>query len=211
MTQPSTNPSEPPKSGKYSDAIKVFLTAVVVGFSMLIGMFAGNFYYDETVKPTPEWQILGSPPEPIVEFVDVNFFTVFVRAKGNQLYSCYWESPYANDCWNAVEKVPESIDYCDGWDLIEPELPEFRNPSFDKVAESTYDNDCFTWAGSSHVSLAIYHLLDNGDVMQWYEDETTLSFHGYLRKRLLNISVGMVTGITVGIFISLKIWGSTKV
>jgi hypothetical protein len=210
MTQISPSSLGPQERKWKSDAIKIFLTAIFVGFLLVLGIIGGDFYYDKTVKLTPEWQNLGSPSEPIIEFVQADFFTVFVRGESGQLYSCYWESQYLNDCWEAIKEIPESIDYCDGWSLNELKPDELQKPPVGNPTQSTYDYDCATWAGSPYLSMAIYHLLDDGSVMQWYDDETTLTFHGYLKKRLINIFVGSIMGITIGIFISIKMWQSTR-
>ena len=83
-----------------------------MSISVLAGCASGCFYYNRTVAPTPEWRNLGRPPEPIKELVDAEFFTIYVRGESGQLYSYYWESPYAFDGWNPMEEIPEYESFC---------------------------------------------------------------------------------------------------
>ena len=177
-----------------------------MGISVLAGCAGGCIYYNQTVEPTPEWRNLGSPPEPITELIDAEFFTIYVRGESGQLYSYYWESPYAHDGWNKVAEIPEYFSFCDEDSFREPELPI---PPFGTPVESFYVRFCSNWAGNSSSSLAVYHLLDSGDVAQWYRNDTFPFIAGYFGKYLLNSSVCSLIGFVVGIFFCSAIWRKT--
>jgi len=141
--------------------------------------------------------------------VDAEFFTFYAKGESGQLYSYYWESPYAYDGWNEVEIIPEYLSFCND-DLYSE--PEILPPPFDISIESVYARSCSNWAGNLKVSLAVYHLLDSGEVLQWWsiENETVPLHMGYFGKLLLNSFISTVIGFAVGIYISTRIWRSTK-
>lgn len=206
-TMPQT--SEDSKTKTNSMGIKVLLITIVMSISVLTGCVSGCIYYNQTAEPTPEWRNLGSPPEPIVELVDAEFFTIYARGESGQLYSYYWESPYAYDGWSKVDEVDLDYESFCGDDNFVPSSDLLSSP-FGASIESIYVPFCSGWAGRPSLFQAAYHLLESGEVAQQWNGNPFFFTAGYFEKFLLNGFIGLVAGFVTGILLSIKIWRSKR-
>lgn len=115
---------------------------------------------------------------------------MYVRTIAGELYSCYWASPYDQQCWIAVAAVPDlPADRC--WFTQAPP----PDPPLGPVRAVKQFHYCSSFAGSTQYSVFNYYLLESGDVLQWGRNE----FHlfnppGANLLRLRIIAVSIATG-----------------
>jgi hypothetical protein len=176
----------------------VAIALIVPILAALVGCIAGDRLFVATAEFAEEWQPLGRPPEPVTEIAAAHFETIWVRTVTGKLYSCYWVSPYDNECW--AEETAVSDDPWSSWASSEVyDGPHY--PGFEPIQESV----------AKHYSLRFpaavkYVLFTDGTVRKWMYGGFLIFRTPGLQARyfgslfglgLLSYSLGLVVSIAI--------------
>jgi hypothetical protein len=148
------------------------------------------------ISKPPEWRDLGSPPEKIEKLIVADFDSIYVKTIFGNIYSCTWASPYDIECWVKVNEIPDKdLNSCG--DRVHEPAPKPLNRQIIETVKFQY---CWSFAGREHYSEFNYYLLENGNVLQWGEDD----FHffepiGVIKREFLYILHGALFGIKIGL------------
>jgi hypothetical protein len=158
---------------------------------MLSGCFLGEKIFFAVTTPVEVWQLLSKPPENITEIVEADMDNVWVRTTSGKLYSCYWITPYDNECWIEIADVPEPS-WGEGEIYEGPPYPG-DEPIKQSMAIRYY----------SRFDTAVkYVLLENGNIRKW-------TMGGFLVLRAPGLMVryiGSICGFSfIGLFASLAL------
>ncbi|MBX3059921.1 MAG: hypothetical protein KF770_25995 [Anaerolineae bacterium] len=189
-----------PKRNDLKTLMVLGVVFLALTFGSVAGLCGGFFYYafsEESI--VPHWQTIPQPLEKITKLRGADFYTVYVETESGQLYSCYWVTPNANDCWNEIEELPElTPSFCNGGIPSQSIAPD--PPPSELVMETQMFHYCSTWAGRPHLTTFEYFLMQNGELQRWGIDR----FHigpppGMVEGLYLNMAIGCLAGIVIPI------------
>jgi len=150
-----------------------------------LGCVGGFVYFNNTLQPTPDWRMLGKPPETITGFLAADFNTVYVRTAHHKIYSCYWASPYDTACWVEAQQPTGLLQYpCPG--TVNTSGFILPKPPFPDVVDTIKAEYCSSFAGNVDYSVFEYLLLRDGTVAQWSHDEFDLGLPSGVNRKLVN-------------------------
>lgn len=172
---------------------EVFILAFVIllFLTTCFGCFVGGELFSSITPLRDEWQMLGKPPEPILEFHSIDLTTVYVKTKNGKLFSCYYVSSIDNECWIEIEQLPEAeYGFYDQETFDWPEYPEQITDSIGRRYISRFDIS------------ARYVLLPDGNVMQHLDGVGTLESPNYAKGLFQYEAIGSIVAfISCFIFI----------